>query len=188
MKPPLHHSDVDRRRWEFSDNQPPRMSLDSRTLEIWDLFVRNYGLVFQRFGESPEPRPEHDGHINVSRDSFTNVPRGSLRAVENRASHPLLLHIRDSQSLRRRRAADPPRKHDHRQNVWDHLNELIGNIYSALHSNRDRLGEAEKEAGEERADRIPFAEDQRGQRDEAAPGGHVAGEERILADGQISAA
>src|SRR5215475_10518538 len=100
----------------------------------------------------------------------------------------LLLHIRYSQGLRRRRAADPPRQHDHRQNVRDHLNELVGDVYSSLHTNRDRLGEAEEEAGDERADRIPFAEDQCGQRDESAPGGHVAGEERILADGQIGAA
>src|SRR5262245_629000 len=89
----------------------------------------------------------------------------------------LLLHIRYSQGLRRRRAADPPRQHDHRQNVRDHLNELVGDVYSALHTNRDRLGEAEEEAGDESADRIPFAEDQRGQRDVSAPGGHVAGEE-----------
>src|SRR5215831_6447030 len=87
MKPSLHHRDVDRRRGEFSHNQPPRMSLDSRTLEIRNIFVRNDDLVFQRFGERPEARSEHDGHINVSRDSFTNVPRGSLRAVENRTGH-----------------------------------------------------------------------------------------------------
>src|SRR5262249_37683911 len=36
----------------------------------------------------------------------------------------LLLHIRYSQGLRRRRAADPPRQHNHSQNVRDHLNEL----------------------------------------------------------------
>src|SRR5262249_2908992 len=100
----------------------------------------------------------------------------------------LLLHIRYSQGLRRRRTADPPSQHDHRQNVRDHLNELVGDVYSALHTNRDRLGEAEEEAGGESADRIPFAEDQCGQRDESAPGGHVAGEERILADRQIGAA
>src|SRR5262245_47664114 len=66
----------------------------------------------------------------------------------------LLLHIRYSQGLRRRRAADPPRQHDHRQNVRDHLNELVGDVYSALQPNRDRLGGAGEETGAESAGRI----------------------------------
>src|SRR5215510_2287686 len=64
------------------------MALDGRTLKVGDLLVRDDGVVFQRFSESAKSRSENNGHINVSRNFFTNVPRRRLRAVENRAGHP----------------------------------------------------------------------------------------------------
>src|SRR5262249_33662798 len=93
MKPSLHDTDVDCRRRKPAADQPPRMAFDSRTLEVGNLFVRDDDFVFQSFSECAKPRSEHNRHINVSTDSFTNVPRGRLRAIENRASHPKLLLI-----------------------------------------------------------------------------------------------
>ena len=57
------------------------------------------------------------------------------------------------------------------------------------------LGEAEHQRGAERADGVPAAEDQRGEGDEAAPGGHVLleaaggveGEERAAEPGDGTA-
>jgi hypothetical protein len=51
----------------------------------------------------------------------------------------------------------------------------------------DRLEEAEEQAGAERGPGPPLGEDQRGQRDEAAPGAHVLDEARGEAGGEIGA-
>ena len=57
----------------------------------------------------------------------------------------------------------------------------------ALQPDRDRIEQAEQEAGAERRPGAPFGEDQRRQRDEAFAGRHVGQEAGRLPDRQIGA-
>src|SRR5207248_7035826 len=90
--------------------------------------------------------------------------------------------VRDAECARRARLADEAREHDDGQHVGDDLYELVRYLLAAeahaLELYGDGLCEAEQEAREHRLHGPPLAEDERGERDEAAPRSHVAREQR----------
>src|SRR5207237_738652 len=94
------------------------------------------------------------------------------------AAAGLLLRVGTANGGGRDRAADDARDGDQRQDVRKGLEEraVVRPALDVLEPGGDRAREAEEERGPEGAERPPPAEDQRGERDEAAPGGHVLAE------------
>src|SRR3569832_2471898 len=94
----------------------------------------------------------------------------------------LLFLVRDAEGAGGARGADEAGEDDDGQHVGDDLDELRRYLLAAeeadaLELDGEGLGEAEQQAGEHRLDQAPLAEDERGERDEAAAGAHVAREE-----------
>src|SRR5690348_4554507 len=114
-----------------------------------------------------------------------SVPtRPSSTAIEARW---LLLRIGTADGGGRNRAADHTGHGDERQGVGQRLEENgvrapVGDGAEAL---RERGREAEEERCSERAARPPLAEDEGGERDEAATLGHVLGEGVHEADREV---
>src|SRR4051812_42265444 len=102
------------------------------------------------------------------------------------AYRSLFLLVGEAERARRARLADEAREDDDCEHVGNHLDELIRYLLAAevyaLKLYGDGLCEAEEQAREHRLHGPPLAEDERGERDEAAPRAHVAREERRLAD------
>src|SRR5688572_9042105 len=87
---------------------------------------------------------------------------------------------RPAERGRRHRAADDTGERDDGEDVRDHLDELRGDQLQTLELDLQRVGRREEEAGEGDALRIPLAEDDRGERDEAAPRGHAVAELMLI--------
>ncbi len=79
--------------------------------------------------------------------------------------------------LRHARAAAKPGEHEQRQRIRHHLDDVGAHRQiDTLQAHLDRGGRAEHEAGGERAERRPAADDDGGESQEAAPAGHAVGE------------
>src|SRR5438309_7661106 len=122
---------------------------------------------------------------------------GRAPAKPWRASTPLrnpslFFHVGNADGPRRDGPADDAREQRHREDVRDRLDELHGHAAHerqrpALPSQLDRVGEGEQQAGAERRQRAPLPEDQRGQREVALPGRHIADEDRVVSGRQVGA-
>src|SRR3954466_2186668 len=100
----------------------------------------------------------------------------------------LLLRVRPSNSCGADRAADHADERDERERVREGREEVRGDVGLALERDRDRAREAEQEPGAERPERVPLAEDDRGERNESAPCAHVLVERAGEPDREVRAA
>src|SRR5262245_53717339 len=85
----------------------------------------------------------------------------------------LLLLVRAANGCRRDRAADQAADRDQRQDVGQGLEEERGLLRVLGQGAGERAREAEEQRSAEGAERLPHAEDQGGQSDEASSHGHI---------------
>ena len=99
--------------------------------------------------------------------------RGGARRAA-RSPPRSLLHVRRAVGRRHPDPPDEPGHDDDRHDVRDHEQELRRDRRAEdREAALERVGEAEDEAGEERPDRGPAAEDHRREADEPAAGRHL---------------
>src|SRR5829696_6699286 len=125
------------------------------------------------------------------REAATPAGTARIASVPSRtAATADLFDVRAANGGRRDRPADDPRDGDQREHVRQGLEQQLVGLPRL--DEPEPLGERAREAEEERrgegADRSPAAEDERGERDEAAAGGHVLGERVVEPDRQERAA
>src|SRR6185436_2444046 len=96
---------------------------------------------------------------------------------------PLLVRAADCR--RADRAADHAHERDQCEHVRQGREQVRGDVRLPLQRDRDRAREAEEEAGREGAERVPLAEDDRGEGDVAAAGAHVLVEGAGEADREV---
>src|SRR5215475_14335842 len=122
----------------------------------------------------------------------TSPNRNAVQALPRTDGRtPLLPSVRTAIRSRRDRAADHARNGDQRQDIWERLEEQrrrtalreVGRQAVA-----ERAREPEQQAGGIGAERPPVAEDDRGNRDEAAAAGQVLVEEADVPDREVRAA
>src|SRR6266404_888058 len=106
------------------------------------------------------------------------MPAGTAaKAISPRSSASdarwLLLRVRAANGGRWDRAPDHARDRDQGQDVWERLEEDGRRVGIDRKAERKRGRRAEEQRRREGAERTPVAEDQRGERDEAAAGRHV---------------
>src|SRR5215218_4851896 len=109
-------------------------------------------------------------------------PTMSTNAVMIRASSFLNMVLLGllAQRSRRNCPAYDPRESDDGEEVRDHLDELRWDELIALKLNLKRLRCGEEQTRECCTNRIPTSEDDRGDGDESAAGGHLIGELMLI--------
>src|SRR5205809_4586542 len=103
----------------------------------------------------------------VSNSSGPRCFTKSLRPSDMSGSSSFFF-VSHAEGARRARLADEAGQHHDGDKIWDHLNELNGNVFGripgqlgdALHLNRQGIGKSEQQTGEHRLHRPPLAEDQ----------------------------
>src|SRR4051794_15143334 len=128
-----------------------------------------------------------------SRTREAAMPAGTARiaSVPSRtAATADLFDVRAANGGGRYRPADDPRDGDQREDVRQGLEEQLVRLprLDEPEPLRQRAREAEEERGGESSYRSPATEDQRGECDEAATGGHVLRERVVEADREERAA
>src|SRR5690242_6533199 len=104
-----------------------------------------------------------------------------VRARWSRSSMSVLLLIRDADRLGRDGSTDETSQQEHGEKIGQRLDELHRHFADAWHADTlqtygNGIEQADDQAGAERRERLPFAEDDGGQRDEALARRHVAAE------------
>ena len=118
---------------------------------------------------------------------YNNTGRVITERVRQRL--PLLAAVGLAVGLGARLPRADEAQDDDCRHVGDHLEELIGDGDAGhLQTDLQRVAEAEEQAGKQNAARVPAAEDDGGQRDEAAPGDDAVGVGAGVAGGQVRAA
>src|SRR5262245_48278407 len=106
----------------------------------------------------------------ASRPRTTETAAARFRGL---SAATLLLDVWTAIGGWRDRAADQAGDRDQGQDVGNGRDQVGGDVRFTLERPCEREPEAEEQRGDERPARPPLAEDDRGERDEAAPGGHV---------------